>query len=542
MNDKDRKIPTIESLISLVKSYAPTSDIAMIERAYLIASEGHSAQVRASGEPYIIHPLSVAEILTELHLDDVTIAAALMHDVVEDTLFTLEQIRDIFGDEMALLIDGVTKISLLTIQGETKQRGKKDVERARLKEEQQLETYRKMIIAMAKDIRVIMIKLADRLHNMRTLKYMRADKQKRIAKETLEIYAPIANRLGISNIKWELEDLSLRYLEPEIYYDLAGIKDPDKAIATIGKTALLEFKDEDGNTLLTGSDLIDAQPALNQQNNQSVVNLEFSTEGAHKFADATLNNVGRSISILLDGELLTNPVVREPIMGGRAEISGQRNLEEAQRLAILLRSGALPVKVNIIETRTVGPSLGLDSKLKSETAFIIGIAAVLIFMLLFYRACGFIANISLLAYTMLLLAILKALDATLTLPGISGIILSIGMAVDANVLIFEHFKEEFQLGKSIRLAMDSGFKRAFTTIFDSNTTTIIAAAVLFLFGSGNVRGFAITLGIGVALSMFTALTLTHYLLKLLINSRLSDSPAFFAANGFTIFKAVNHNA
>ncbi len=342
------------------------------------------------------------------------------------------------------------------------------------------------------------------------------------------------NELGLT------EPIIQREGSRRVIIELPGIKDPDKAIATIGKTAMLEFKDEDGNTLLTGSDLKDAQPAL--QNNQCVVNLEFSPEGADKFADATLNNVGRTIAILLDGELLTNPVVREPILGGRAEISGQRNLEEAQRLAILLRSGALPVKVNIIETRTVGPSLGLDSKLKSETAFIIGIAAVLVFMLLFYRACGFIANISLLAYTMLLLAILKALDATLTLPGISGIILSIGMAVDANVLIFEHFKEEFQLGKSIRLAMDSGFKRAFTTIFDSNTTTIIAAFVLFLFGSGNIRGFAITLGIGVALSMFTALTLTHYLLKLLINSRLTDSPAFFAANGFTIFKAVNHNA
>ncbi len=257
MNDKDRKIPTIESLISLVKSYAPNSNIAMIERAYLIASEGHSAQVRASGEPYIIHPLSVAEILTELHLDDVTIAAALMHDVVEDTLFTLEQIRDIFGDEMALLIDGVTKISLLTIQGETKQRGKKDVERARLKEEQQLETYRKMIIAMAQDIRVIMIKLADRLHNMRTLKYMRADKQKRIAKETLEIYAPIANRLGISNIKWELEDLSLRYLEPEIYYDLVeNVKIKRKArqiyITEAVKQIEEEFDDLDIHASISG--------------------------------------------------------------------------------------------------------------------------------------------------------------------------------------------------------------------------------------------------------------------------------------------------
>ena len=343
------------------------------------------------------------------------------------------------------------------------------------------------------------------------------------------------NELGLT------EPIIQREGERRVIIELPGIKDPDAAIQTIGKTAMLEFKDEDGNTLLTGTDLKDAQPAMNQQNNSAVVNLEFSDEGAEKFADATLKNVGRTISILLDGEVLTDPVVREPIMGGRAEISGQRDLEEAQRLAVLLRSGALPVKVNIIETRTVGPSLGNDSKQKSEFAFVVGVAAVLIFMLLFYRACGFIADISLMAYTLMLLAILKALDATLTLPGVAGIILSIGMAVDANVLIFEHFKEEFRLGKSIRLAMETGFKRAFTTIFDSNITTIIAAAVLFMFGTGNIRGFAITLGLGVLLSMFTAITLTQYLLKLLVNARIFESPSVYGATGFDQ-KAVNSRA
>ncbi len=337
------------------------------------------------------------------------------------------------------------------------------------------------------------------------------------------------NELGLA------EPIIQREGSRRVIIELPGIKDPDKAIATIGKTAMLEFKDEDGNTLLTGTDLKDAQAAMNQQNNQSVVNLEFSDEGAEKFADATLNNVGRRIAILLDGEVLTDPVVREPIIGGRAEISGQRDLEEAQNLAVLLRSGALPVKVNIIETRTVGPSLGQDSKDKSEFAFVIGIAAVLIFMLLFYRLCGFIADISLMAYTLLLLGILKGLDATLTLPGVAGIILSIGMAVDANVLIFEHFKEEFRLGKTLRLSMELGFKRAFTTIFDSNTTTIIAAAVLFFFGTGNIRGFAITLGLGVLLSMFTAVTLTQFMLKLLVNSRVIESPSAYGADGFVLF-------
>ena len=344
------------------------------------------------------------------------------------------------------------------------------------------------------------------------------------------------NELGLT------EPIIQREGSRRVIIELPGIKDPDKAIETIGKTAMLEFKDEEGHTLLTGTDLKDAQAAMNPNNNQNVVNLEFSDEGKEKFADATLKNVGRTIAILLDGEVLTNPVVREPILGGRAEISGQRDLEEAQRLAVLLRSGALPVKVNIIETRTVGPSLGQDSKDKSEFAFVVGIAAVLIFMLFFYRLCGFVADISLMAYTLLLLAILKALDATLTLPGVAGIILSIGMAVDANVLIFEHFKEEFRLGKTIRLAMDTGFKRAFTTIFDSNTTTIIAAAVLFFFGTGNIRGFAITLGLGVLLSMFTAITLTQFMLKLLVNSRIIESPAAYGADGFVLFDDSNRKA
>lgn len=205
MNDKDKKPVTIESIKDAVRAYAPNADFDTIDRAYLVAAEGHQGQVRISGEPYIMHPLNVAEILTELQLDETTIIAAILHDVVEDTLFTLEEIRDMFGDEVALLIDGVTKLGMITFKS---------------KEERQLETYRKMIVATAKDIRVIIIKLADRLHNMRTLKYMREDKRKRIARETMELYAPLANRLGISNIKWELEDLSLRYLDPDVYYEM----------------------------------------------------------------------------------------------------------------------------------------------------------------------------------------------------------------------------------------------------------------------------------------------------------------------------------
>ena len=233
--------------------------------------------------------------------------------------------------------------------------------------------------------------------------------------------------------------------------------------------------------------------------------------------------------------MLTAPNVREPILGGKAEISGQKTLEEAQNLAVVLRSGALPVKVNIIETRTVGPTLGQDSKDKSEFAFAVGLGAVLLFMILFYRMSGFIADIALMAYTVMLLGLLYLLDATLTLPGVAGIILSIGMAVDANVLIFEHFKEEYQIqGKTLRLSMESGFKRAFTTIFDSNITTIIA--VLFFLGTGTIRGFAITLGLGTVLSMFTAITLTHYMLKLMVDSKLFENPKAYGVTGFMLWK------
>ncbi len=337
------------------------------------------------------------------------------------------------------------------------------------------------------------------------------------------------NELGLA------EPIIQREGDRRVIIELPGVKDPDQAIKTIGKTAMLEFKDEDGNVALTGTDLKDAQAATNQ-NGQNVVNLEFTDEGAKKFADLTSKNVGRTIAILLDGEELTAPNVREPILGGKAEISGQKSLQEAQNLAVVLRSGALPVKVNIIETRTVGPTLGQDSKDKSEFAFAIGIGAVLLFMLLFYRLSGFIADVALMAYTVILLAILHFLDATLTLPGVAGIILSIGMAVDANVLIFEHFKEEYQIqGKTLRAAMDSGFKRAFTTIFDSNITTIIAAAVLFFEGTGTIRGFAVTLGLGTLLSMFTAITLTQYMLKLMIASKIFEKPGAYGADGFMLW-------
>lgn len=331
------------------------------------------------------------------------------------------------------------------------------------------------------------------------------------------------NALGLT------EPIIQREGRDRVIIELPGIKDPDKAIAILGKTAMLEFKDETGKTLLTGNDLEDAREQTTQ-NGQNEVALKFNQEGAKKFADATSANVGKVIYILLDGKELTAPRVQQAITGGNAVITGSRNLEEAHNLAVLLRSGALPVKVEIVETRTVGPTLGQDSKEKSIFAFEIGLAAVFIFMLLFYRASGLVADLSLMAYVIILLAALKLLDATLTLPGVAGIILSIGMAVDANVLIFEHFKEEVRAGKTLRAAIDSGFKRAFTTIFDSNITTLIAAGVLLAAGTGPIRGFAITLGLGVLISMFTAITLTQFMIKNLIGANLVSSPFFYGAS------------
>ena len=330
------------------------------------------------------------------------------------------------------------------------------------------------------------------------------------------------NELGLT------EPVIQRQGKDRIIVELPGVKDPEKAIAMLGRTAMLQFKDESGKVVLTGSDLKDAKAQVSQ-GNQAVVGLEFSEEGGKKFADLTARNVGKKIAIELDGEVLTAPVVQEAITGGHAQISGSRNVEEAEHLAILLRSGSLPVKIEVLENRTVGPTLGQDSKDKSIKAFSIGIVGVFVFMLLFYRLAGVVADIALLLYVMLLLLVMRYLGATLTLPGIAGIILSVGMAVDANVLIFERFKEEVKRGKTLRSAMDSGFSRAIVTILDSNLTTIMAAAVLFYLGTGPIKGFAVTLALGTLLSMFTAVTVTKFLMRFLIYSNITKSPFLFGA-------------
>lgn len=330
------------------------------------------------------------------------------------------------------------------------------------------------------------------------------------------------NELGLT------EPIVQRQGERRIIVELPGVKDPEKAIELLGKTALLEFQDPTGKIVLTGKDLKNAQ-AQKDQNGRNLVAIEFTDEGSKMFADLTAKNIGKPIAILLDKQVLTSPTVEEAITGGKAVITGNRTIEEAQRLAILLRSGSLPVKVDMIETRTVGPSLGADSKEKSMQAFAMGLAAIVVFMLLYYRMSGVVANIALLLYVLLTLLSMKVLNATLTLPGIAGVILSIGMAVDANVLIFERFKEETRNGKTLRAAMDTGFARAFDTILDGNLTTMFAAIVLFILGSGPIKGFAVTLIIGNIISMFTAVTVTRFLLRSLIHANVFKSSKFFGA-------------
>ncbi len=314
-----------------------------------------------------------------------------------------------------------------------------------------------------------------------------------------------------------------------IIVELPGEMNPEKAIETIGKTAVLEFKDESGTTRMTGNDLKTAKEQIDQ-GKKNVVAIEFTDEGAKKFADLTASNVGRKIGIYLDGAPLTEPVVNEPITGGKAVITGSKTLEDAKNLAILLRSGALPVKLQVMEVRTIGPSLGQDSKVKSEKAFAIGIVLIMIFLIIIYRMSGVVANIALLVYVLILLSILKYLDATLTLPGIAGVILSMGFAVDANILIFERFKEEVLIGKSLRTSMEAGFKRAFNTILDANVSVMIAAIVLIVMGSGTVKGFAVNLALGIIVSMFTAIIVSRSLLTWFINTGLITNPWFYGLN------------
>lgn len=319
------------------------------------------------------------------------------------------------------------------------------------------------------------------------------------------------NGLGVA------EPVIQRQGDRRIIVELPGVHDHEQAIQVIGKTALLEFKDPAGNTVFTGSELRSATLTTDEYG-RPAVSIELSREGAARFAELTARYLHTSpLPIVLDGEVLVAPVPQSVINDGRAVITGNFTLEEARNLAILLQSGALPVPLEVMEVRNVGPVLGRESVQKSLVAGIVGVALIAAYMVLYYRLPGGVADVALALYVVVLLGLLVGLRATLTLPGLAGFVLSLGMAVDANVIIFERVREELRAGKRLRTAMDAGWKRAFVAIFDANVTTLISAVILMYFGTGPVRGFAVTLSLGILVSMFTAVVVTRTLLALLVD-------------------------
>ena len=290
---------------------------------------------------------------------------------------------------------------------------------------------------------------------------------------------------------------------------------------TIGKTALLEFKDASGNTVLTGANLKAAQ-AVYQEDEYGrqvpMVSLEFDSHGAEIFANLTASHLGQEVPIYLDGSVISSPRVSTVISDGKAVITGSTDINEAARLANLLRSGSLPLELVQLEVRSVGPTLGADSLTRSFWAGLIGLGFVMLFIIAVYRLSGLIASFALLAYIVLLMDLLVVLKATLTLPGIAGIILTVGMAVDANVIIFERLKEELKNGKTHRASVVAAFDKALSSILDGNITTLIVSAILYALGTGPIRGFAITLSLGIVCSMFTAIVITKLMMNNLVAS------------------------
>jgi preprotein translocase subunit SecD len=354
--------------------------------------------------------------------------------------------------------------------------------------------------------------------------------------QSIQIIERRVNELGT------VEPLIQREGTDRILVQVPGLQDPTRLKQLLGKTAKLDFRMVDTGAspeqavqgrappeddllysagqpktpylvekrvLVSGGDLTDAQPGFDQRTNEPIVSFRFNTSGARKFAQVTQENVGKPFAIVLDNEVISAPVIREPILGGSGQISGSFTVQSANDLAILLRAGALPAPLTIIEERTVGPGLGADSIAKGKISSYVGAAMVIVFMFVTYGLFGLFANIAVAVNVAMIFGILSMLGATLTLPGIAGIVLTVGIAVDSNVLIYERIREEVRGGRTPINAIDAGFSRALATILDSNITTFIAAAVLFYIGTGPVRGFAVTLGIGILTTVFTAFTLTR---------------------------------
>ena len=360
--------------------------------------------------------------------------------------------------------------------------------------------------------------------------------------QSIQIIERRVNELGT------VEPIIQRQGVDRVLVQVPGLQDPQRLKDLLGKTAQLTFRMVDltvtpdqalqgtvppesdllygtaaenrqpyvieRRVVVAGEDLVDAQPGFDQRTSEPIVSFRFNTNGARRFAAATQQNVGRPFAIVLDNEVISAPVIREPIIGGSGQISGSFTVEAANDLSILLRAGALPAPLTIIEERTVGPGLGQDSIDSGVRAAWIGSLAVILFMFATYGLFGLFANIAVAINVAMIFGVLSLLNATLTLPGIAGIVLTVGIAVDSNVLIYERIREEVRAGRSALNAIDAGFTRALATILDSNITTFIAAAVLFYIGTGPVRGFAVTLGIGILTTVFTAFTFTRLLVAL----------------------------
>ncbi|MEQ8397141.1 protein translocase subunit SecD [Thalassobaculum sp.] len=372
-----------------------------------------------------------------------------------------------------------------------------------------------------------------------------ADLSRNAVQQSIEIVRRRVDETGTR------EPLIQRQGNNRILIQLPGIDNPERIKALIGQTAKLTFHlvdttasvsdamngrvppgskvlpsvDNQGpshyvvkrRVMISGENLVDSQPSF--QDNRPVVSFRFDSIGGRRFGQATTENVGRPFAIVLDDKVISAPVIREPILGGTGIISGSFSVQEAQDLALLLRAGALPAPLTVLEERSVGPGLGADSIAAGKVASIVGLVLVICFMVVAYGLFGIFANMALLLNIGLILGALSALQATLTLPGIAGIVLTIGMAVDANVLVFERVREEIDNGRSPINALDAGYRRAFTTIVDSNLTTLFAAVFLFALGAGPVKGFAVTLGIGIMTSMFTAVMVTRLFVAMWVRYR-----------------------
>lgn len=350
-----------------------------------------------------------------------------------------------------------------------------------------------------------------------------------IAKEDLEktrqLLSLRVNKLGVAETTVTTEG------DRRIRVDIPGAFDSNDIVNNLSKSGKLEFKDSEGNVVLEGKDIEKATAVLDNQTNKPVVSLELNSEGKEKFAEATGNNIGKQISIFMDEDEISSPVVESQITDGKAVISGSGTIEEAQELSGIINSGALPVTLKSVSVQTVGAQLGAEALPNSLKAGAIGIGLIFIFMIAYYRLPGVISCFALILYATLLLLIFVEVGATLTLPGIAGFLLTIGMAVDANVLIFERMREELSRGISIKSAVKKGFENASSSIIDSNVTTIIAALVLYFMGTGAVKGFAVTLMIGIVVSMFTALVVTKILINLSVEMGLLNKPSQFRVKG-----------